>query len=85
MWCLGRYFPLLIGDKVLEVDEKWINYLVVLDIVDHVLAPICSMSIVADLRHLIHMHHLEFKRFYPDKMITSKMHFVTHYPEMIAR
>lgn len=85
MWCLGRYFPLLIGDKVPEDDEKWINLLLLLDIVDRVLAPICSMSIVADLRHLIHVHHLEFKRLYPDRMITPKMHFLTHYPEMIAR
>ena len=76
---------LLIGDKVPEDDEKWINFLVLLDIVDRVLVPICSMSIVADLRHLIHVHHLEFKRLYPEKLITPKMHFLTHYPQMIAR
>ena len=26
-WCLGRFFPLLVGDLVPEGDEKWENYL----------------------------------------------------------
>lgn len=37
------------------------------------------------LRHLISLHHLEFKRLYPHNTITPKMHFLVHYPELIAR
>lgn len=85
MWCLGRYLPLLIGDKVLEDDDSWLNFLLLMDIVDRVLATVCSMSVVAALRHMICIHHLEFQRLYPNKTITPKMHFLIHYPEMIAR
>ena len=85
MWCLGRYLPILIGDKVSPDDERWQNYLLLMEIVDRVLAPRSTMSVVADLRHLIHHHHLEFKRLYPEKSITPKMHFLVHYPEMIER
>ena len=85
MWCLARFLPLLIGDKVLDDDERWHNFLTLLEIVDRVLAPVTSMSIIADLQHLINLHHSEFKRLYPNNSITPKMHFLVHYPELMAR
>lgn len=84
-WCLGRHLPLPTGDEVLEDDEKWLNFLFIMDMVDCVLAPVCSVSVVASLRHMICVHHLEFKRLYLHKTITLKMHFLIHYPEVIAR
>ena len=42
MWCLARFLPLLIGDKVPDGDENWENYLQLLDIVEYTFAPIIT-------------------------------------------
>ena len=70
---------------MLEDDERWINFVLLLDIVDRILAPIASLSVVADLIHLIETHHLEFSRLYPDKSLPPKWHFIVHYPQLIQR
>ena len=85
MWCLGRFLPLLIGDKIPKDSDHWRNFLLLLDIVDCVFAPVCDGYVVADLRSQIEAHHLEFKRLYPEHTIIPKMHYMVHYPEMIMR
>ena len=42
MWCLGRFFPMLVGDLVPEGDEYWENFLLLLDIVDELFAPVTT-------------------------------------------
>lgn len=56
-WCLARLLPILIGGLVPEDDPYWINYLLLLEITDIVLAPFCTRGIVAHLRELISEHH----------------------------
>ena len=85
MWCLARYFPLLVGDLVPENDAHWENFLLLMDIVDYIFAPICDDMIIAHLRFLLEEHHREFKSLYPESTIIPKMHYVLHYPQMIMR
>ena len=85
MWCLSRYLPLLIGDLVPEDDNDWLNFLHLLDIVDYILAPVCSEEVVAYLEHLIETFLLEFKASYPHCSITPRMHYLVCYPQLILR
>ena len=85
VWCLARYSPLLIGDLIPEGDDHWQNFLLMLDIVDIIFAPVADTSLVAHLRSKIHEHHTEFIRLYPDASVIPKMHFIVHYPILILR
>ena len=76
---------MLIGDRVPEDDEHWENYLLLMEIVDYIFAPTCDDMIIASLRHLLQVHHTEFKRLYPENSIIPKMHYMLHYPELIER
>ena len=39
MWLLGRILPVLVGDRVPDDDERWHNFLVLMEIVDHLFCP----------------------------------------------
>ena len=56
MWCLSRLLSLMIGDRVPESDPRWKNFLLLLEIIDYVFAPVISPSGVAYI-HLIIMRH----------------------------
>lgn len=85
MWCLARLLPLMVGEKIVEDDPSWANFLLLLTIADYVLAPVTSQDMVAYLRVLIGDHHQAFKDIYPHCRITPKMHYLIHYPECMER
>ena len=85
MWLLGRLLPQLVGSRVPNDDEYWINYLLLLDIVDMLLAPALAEDDVALLATMISDHHIDFKRLYPQASITPKMHFIVHMPRLILK
>ncbi|XP_019860559.1 PREDICTED: uncharacterized protein LOC109588897 [Amphimedon queenslandica] len=85
MWCLGRYFPLLIGDLVSEDDEHWSNMLTLCEIVDNIFGPKCSSKSLDHLDHLIRLFLTQFKTLYPDQSIIPKMHYLIHYPSCMRR
>lgn len=39
MWLLGRMLPMIIGSKVNDGDDYWLNYMDMLTITDMLLAP----------------------------------------------
>ena len=49
MWLLGRLLPIMIGHKVPEGDDHWLNYLDLLIITDLLLAPELTEDDVAHL------------------------------------
>ncbi len=59
-----------------EDDPYWINYLLLLEITDIVLAPFCTRGIIAHLRELISEHHSSFVKLYPNRPLTPKMHYL---------
>lgn len=60
MWCLSRLLPLMIGEKVSETDARWQNFLLLLEIMDYLFAPVLSDDHVAYLHTLIEEHHMAF-------------------------
>ena len=83
MWCFARILPLLIGDKILE-DERWNNFLLLLNIMDYTFAPRIMPSKCSYLGMLIEDYLTDFKELYERRLI-PKMHYMVHTPMWIKR
>ena len=75
----------MIGEQVPENDRKWRNYLLLLEIVDYLFAPVISQHVVAYLSVIIEEHHQGFIELYPECSVTPKIHYMIHYPDWISR
>ena len=82
MWLLGRILPLVIGDLVPEDDERWLNYLLLMKIVDLLFSPTISEDNAVYLASLISDHHEQFTQLYPSSSVIPKMHFMVHMPRL---
>lgn len=85
MWCLGRLLPLMIGSQIPQDNIYWLNYLVLLNIIDYLFAPVISHECIDHLQVLIADHHSTFKEIYPQCNIIPKMHYMVHYPQWIRK
>ncbi len=85
MWCLAKLFPLMIGHFIMENEEHWENFLLLLTITDFVFAPIISQDVVPYLKDVIQEHHTNFCLLYPHAPIIPKLHYMIHLPEWILR
>jgi len=74
----------MIGSRVADDDERWTNFLLMLDITDLLLAPESSEDEVSLLSTMISDHHQEFVRLYPSASITPKFHYLVHMPRLIT-
>lgn len=82
MWLLSRILPLVVGDLVPEDDERWLNYLLLMKIVDLLFSPTISEDNAAYLVYLISDHHEQFTELYPSSSVIPKMHFMVHMPRL---
>ena len=71
MWCLGRFLPLLIGDKIPEDNKHWENYTTHLEIMDEVFAPVTTPERMDYVGMLIEDFLEEFKDLYPSLRICT--------------
>ncbi len=85
MWLLGRILPLIVGDLVPDDDERWLNYLRMMEIVDLLFCSQISEDSCAYLAALINDHHREFTELYPNASVLPKMHFMVHMARLILR
>lgn len=83
MMCLAYHLPLIIGDKVPEDSEEWELYLQLINILKTVMAPSVSKAATFALKALICEHHRQFLRLFPERNLTPKQHFLTHYPRVL--
>ncbi len=84
-WCLVRFLPLLVGDLVPEGNDHWENFLQLAAIVDYVFAQVTSETLATYIGTLIEDYLVEFRRLYPDRRLTPKMHYMVHIPSWIVR
>ena len=80
-----RYLPLIIGDQVPEDDPYWENFLTHLSILDYLFAPICINAVADYVAMLTEDYLVDFKKLYPDRALTPKMHFMIHLPTWMKR
>lgn len=84
MWCLGRFLPILIGDKIPSNYAYWENFLCHLVIMDEVFAPITSEERADYLGMLIEDFLEDFTALYPERPLTPKMHYLVHIPTWVV-
>ena len=84
-WCLGRLLPLMIGHLVPDDDPHWLNFLLLLTIIDYLFARVISSFGVDYLHVIIDDHHSSFTELYQSCNIIPKMHYMVHYPDWILR
>lgn len=85
MWCLGRYLPILIGDKIPEKYPYWENFLSHLEIMGEIFAPITSEDRLDYLAMLIEDFLEDFRVLYQERRLTPKMHYLLHVPTWMRR
>ena len=85
MWLLGRLLPYMIGAHVPEDDPNWLNYCLMLSIVDLLMAPVITEDEVGELTVLIQEHHTEFVQLYSADSVIPKHHFMIHMPRLILK
>ena len=83
MWCLGRFLPMIIGEWIPKENENWVEFLLMLDIVDILFSPELHPEDIAKLALLINDHHRDFKVLYPLSSFLPKMHYMLHMPRLI--
>jgi len=83
MWLLGWLLSVAIGDLVPTSHAHWENYLLFLDIMDRLFAPVILREDVGYLESLISDHHHEFVSLYSDDKFTPNMHYLVHTPRLI--
>lgn len=75
----------MLGGEVPVDDDCWYNYLLLLEMLDYIFAPVLTFEAVSHLRVIINDHHQGFKTIYPTSPIIPKMHYIVHYPDLILR
>jgi len=84
-WLLARILPLLVGDYIPDDDERWENFLRMMDIVDRLFSPKISEDDATYIKWLISDHHQEFCKLYPTASVIPKMHFMLHMPRLMVQ
>ena len=77
--------PLMVGDLVLNTDEEWESFLLLLDILQICVSPVVSTDLVAYLTALIEMYLSAFCKCYPHQNIIPKQHYLIHFPSQILK
>jgi hypothetical protein len=85
MWCLGKFLPLIVGNRIPDDDERWQLFIMLLEIIDIVFSPIASGESIEILQSLIEEHHETFVNLYPGRSVTPKMHYTIHFPTQILQ
>ncbi|XP_041484273.1 uncharacterized protein LOC121430905 [Lytechinus variegatus] len=80
MWCLMRHISVILGDLIPEENRYWDLILVLLDCMDIIFSPLCSLQDCIYLKHLISDNHNLFLQLFPERHLKPKHHFMTHYP-----
>ena len=82
MW-YSHLLPFAVSHKIPEDDEKWINFIRLLQIQQLCTSPVATAATVYSLKLLIARHNKIFQAIYPKSSFTPKMHYLVHMPSQI--
>ena len=72
MWLLARILPMVVG-KLVPEDERWMNFLRMMEIVDILFSPRITQGDVAYLATLVCDHHEQFQLLYQGCSVVSSL------------
>ena len=82
MW-YTHLLPFAVSHKIPEEDEKWINFIRLLQVQQLCTSPVATAATVYSLQLLIARHNKIFQDVYPNVSYTPKMHYLVHLPSQI--
>ena len=85
MWVFSHMLPSLIGFKIPENDDKWKNYLHLLQIQQLVTCPVSFSTTGNSLTILIAKHNKTFQQIYPQNSYIPKLLFMVHLPDQLRQ
>lgn len=80
MWCIVRFLPLWIGDKVPVGDTKWETLLLLRDMLLYVCAPALDRGHLQVMKDVIEDFHEAYRENFPQESVKPKFHYTLHYP-----
>jgi hypothetical protein len=85
-WCLLRLFPVIIGDRVTDVDNPvWHLLLTLRRVVELVCAPCISDNQIAEMKDVIEEYIYYRQALFPEHTLKPKHHYLTHYPWLVQQ
>lgn len=81
IFCLTRYFGLIIGDKIKTPSKHWKLYTYLRGIVGILTKPYLDQGEIQEIEQLVYEHNQLFLELYGK--LKPKMHFLLHYPRII--
>jgi len=82
---LCKTLPYIVGVKLPNDCEKWINFLRLLQITFLATCPAVTVETAGHLSQLVATHHTLFTKHYPKASVTPKMHYLVHLPNQLLR
>lgn len=80
IWCLARFLPLIIGDKVNRGNVAWETFLLMRDMIFFVCSPEIDKGEVLLMKDIIEDFHESYRQNYPNDSVKPKFHYTLHYP-----
>ena len=82
-WCLLRLFPLIIGDKIPDLNDLvWQMVILLIRVTALICAPKISHGQVACMKLLTHEYLFSRMTVFPDNKLKPKHHYLSHYPSL---
>ena len=85
MWYLSHMLPLAVGTFVPCDDDRWLNFLRILQIQMMCTSPVATVCTVRSLEIAIAKHNSLFQDLYPDASYIPKLHYLVHLPKQILQ
>ena len=79
----SHLLPFAVSHKIPEGDEKWANFIRLLQIQQLCTSPVATAATVYSLQLLIARHNKNFQDVYASSSFTPKMHYLVHLPSQI--
>lgn len=85
-WCLLRMLPIIIGDRIADIDNPvWNLFLLLKRIVELICAPRISENQVAEMKDLIDDYLADRMNIFPENTPRPKHHYLAHYPHLVLQ
>jgi hypothetical protein len=85
LWAFLRYFPLSFANRIPVDNQYWHLIISLSEIIDIVMAPKLSESMLCYFEVIYASFLLQFKRLYPAASLRPKMHFLVHLPTIVRK
>lgn len=81
MWCLIRFLPLLVGNKIPK-DDRNRECILLRDMLFYVCLPALAREHILIMSDIIEEFHESYRNCFPEEDVKPKFHYTFHYPKL---